>query len=313
MKNVLILGANGFIGRRLMDRMPDGVCTIGYGKSCPQWESNIGVFVRGDFVTEKHMAQILTSYEIDTVYHLISTTVPIPGTSCVMKEMEENVIPTIRLLDAMVQAGTKRIVFASSGGTIYGESGGYPHIESDPVKPVCSYGVQKAVIEHFLQLYHHEHGIICRIARIANPYGVTDQSQRTQGIIPILMKELLKKNPITLFGETIRDYIYIDDVADALVKVGDYLGEESIFHIGSGSGISLSQLVEIIEECTGKQFSEIRKCPIRSCDVRESILNVERTGRLLNWKPVISLREGIQITWSEIMEKQNRTVGIGGM
>ena len=311
MKNVLILGANGFIGQRLIARLPGGVCAIGYGKNCPQWENDSSIFVRGDFAAEKHMAEILTAYEIDTVYHLISTTVPAPGTSCAMKEMEENVIPTIRLLDAMVQTGTRRIVFASSGGTIYGESVGYPHIANDPLDPVCSYGIQKATIEHFLKLYHREHGITCRIARIANPYGVTPQSQRTQGIIPILMKEMLKKKPITLFGETVRDYIYIDDVADALVKLGDYPGEESIFLIGSGIGTSLTQLVEMIEACTGERFCEIQKRPIRSCDVQESILNVGRTKRLLNWEPKISLQEGIRITWDEISAKaaRDRTVG----
>jgi len=229
------------------------------------------------------------------VYHLISTTIPVPGTANALKEVLENIAPTVRLLDAMKNTGAE-MVFVSSGGTVYGESQGQPHRCGDPMRPICSYGMQKAAIEQFLQLYDGAGEVRCKICRVSNPYGVMPQQGRTQGIIPILLRCLLNGQPIVLFGETVRDYIFISDVTEALIAVVDYRGSENVFNVGSGVGTKLHDLARLLEERSGLTFTAVDEQPIRTCDVCESVLDISDTVRLLDWMPRVSLTEGVDRT-----------------
>jgi UDP-glucose 4-epimerase len=195
----------------------------------------------------------------------------------------------------MKSTGTE-MVFVSSGGTVYGESQGQPHRCGDSMWPICSYGMQKAAIEQFLQLYDGAGEVRCKICRVSNPYGVMPQRGRTQGIIPILLRCLLNGQPITLFGETVRDYIFISDVTEALIAVADYGGSENVFNVGSGVGTGLHALTRLLEERSGLTFSAVDEQPIRTCDVHESVLDISDTVRLLGWTPQVSLVVGVDWT-----------------
>ncbi|QNK42422.1 NAD-dependent epimerase/dehydratase family protein [Caproicibacter fermentans] len=299
MKNVLVLGANGFIGQHLVSQLLGKVNVIGYGKTVPPI-CKCSEFIQGDFTTDTRFENLLRKYHIEVVYHLISTTIPVEGTRNAFQELEENVIPTVRFLEAMKNAGTAQIIFASSGGTVYGESNGYAHRCTDALHPICSYGIQKTTIEQYMQLYEVSFGMDCVIARISNPYGVFPQHDRTQGIIPIFLQRLLRRQPITLYGETIRDYIFISDAVDALLKLMAYRGDQRIFNIGSGIPTGLHHLAEMLEEATQRKFVEIREFPIRSCDVRESVLDITETKKELDWEPKVSLSDGIRKTLKQI-------------
>jgi UDP-glucose 4-epimerase len=300
-KNVLVLGANGFIGHYLVNRLLSETNVVGYDRIEPGDPVSYP-FIRGDFVHDK-FEEILSSFKIDTVYHLISSTVPCPGTKQAAQEIEENIVPAVKLLEAMKNAGTKRIIFSSSGGTVYGESKGKPHLCSDPVMPICSYGIHKVVIEHYLRLYDLLYDIKCFVARISNPYGVLTLQNRTQGVIPILLSKLLSKHPIILYGETIRDYIHISDAIEALINLGQYEKEKRIFNIGTGISTSLHELLQMLEDAANCKFVEIIKQDMRDCDVYENTLDISDTVRELNWHPKIVLKEGIQLTLNEMKEK----------
>jgi UDP-glucose 4-epimerase len=235
---------------------------------------------------------------------LISSTIPCSGTEHTALEIEENIAPTVKLLEAMKNVGTKRIIFSSSGGTVYGESKGKPHLCTDPVMPICSYGVQKIVIEQYMRLYDLLYDMKCLVVRISNPYGILSLQNRSQGVIPIFLSKLLSKQPIVIYGETIRDYIHISDVVDALIKLGQYEKEKKIFNIGTGVSTSLHELLLMLEKTAKCKFAEIIKQGIRGCDVYENTLDISDTVRELNWHPKIFLEEGIKLTLDE-MKKQN--------
>lgn len=299
MKTVLVLGGSGFIGSHLVTSLLAGYRVVDYSAvplaKAPA--SDRYRYVAGNYCEEQDFEGLIRTYQPFAVYHFISTTNPKNGTAHVAQEVEQNLLPTIRLLEAACRCGVERIIFPSSGGTVYGEGVvGHPHREQEPLVPICSYGVQKMAIEGLLRMYRHMHGIRTLIARVSNPYGLCQQSGRTQGIIPILLQNLHRQEPITLFGETVRDYIYIDDVTRAMVRLLTYEGEETVFNIGSGQGTHLHRLVSQIEEIAGKRFVAVEQEDIRSCDVHTSVLDISLAVRELNWEPKVTLEDGIRHT-----------------
>jgi UDP-glucose 4-epimerase len=300
-KNVLVLGACGFIGRHLVNRLLSETNVVGYDRVMSDYHAPCQ-FIQADFAHDEKFEEILSSFQIDTVYHLISSTIPCSGTERAVQEIEENIVPTVKLLEAMKNTGTKRIIFSSSGGTVYGESSGKPHLCTDPVMPICSYGIQKIVIEQYLRLYDHLYDMECLIARISNPYGILPLQNRSQGIIPIFLSKLLSKQPIILYGETTRDYIHISDAVEALINLGQYEKEKRIFNIGTGVSTSLHGLLQMMEIAAKCKFIKIIKQDIRDCDVYENTLDISDTVRELNWHPKILLEDGILLTLKEMRE-----------
>lgn len=299
MDNILVLGASGFIGHHLIERLMPDHHVIGYSRHAPNTllsNSNY-VHIPGNFVTEQNFYQILREYHIHCIYHCISTTTPKEGTAHIVGEGEDNIIPSLRLLEAASKQDRMKLIFLSSGGTVYGENLGYPSKVGHELHPICTYGIQKKIIEEYIQYYSANTKLDGCIARISNPYGVMEQIKRTQGIIPIFLKCLQDGQGITLFGDTVRDYIHIDDVVDALVAIKEYQGKEKIFNVGSGQGVRLSEVVELMEQVTGKQFPSIVHQLKRTCDVQANILDISTTQSELGWRPSMPLEDGITRVW----------------
>jgi UDP-glucose 4-epimerase len=294
MKKYLILGVNGFLGKQLcLKLLSRNNCVIGYdiAPSVPGDEFSAMQYVRGNFVTDESFDTLLE--DVDTVIHLVSTTLPTCGTDNIYKEISENLIPTVRLLDSMIRCGTRQIIFASSGGTVYGDTGKHANGTNERLHPISSYGAQKKMIETILELYGNTYGMTYRIARIANLYGIGQDSTRQQGVIPIFVNRILNDLPITIYGDTCRDYIYADDVIDALIKLIDYSGDKTIFNIGTGTSRSLKEVLAKICECIGHDPVSVDVQPIRIFDVKENHLDVTDTEKMLNWSAKVSLEEGI--------------------
>lgn len=306
MKKALILGATGFIGSNLAEKLGTLADVLGYDRIPADVNYPL---ILGSFAEERNFEDILRDNQIDTVYHLISTTVPREDTSEIALEVETNVIPTLRLLEAMRKSGVRKMVFVSSGGTVYGDWRGSAHVTSEDRKPICGYGMQKMVIEDYLSFYNRRYGMDCRVARLSNPYGVPPQRPRVQGIIPFFMEKLLQGEPITMFGDTLRDYIHIDDAIEAMVRYSFYAGDKKVLNIGTGVPVRISDIVRLIEVETGKKFVSISHQPIRSCDVQESVLDVTETMGELDWKPEISLEDGIRRTWQELQQRSKAPKG----
>lgn len=296
MSNILILGASGFIGKNLACAMAEEHKIVAFDRvPASEFEGIDNITMVVD-----NYAEIETFDEylenIDTVIHLISTTVPCDDTSHIPDEIRDNVIPTVRLLESMMRTGVKKIIFSSSAGTYYGETGDrINHTDALP-NPYCSYGVQKAVIENYIRFYGLRYDIDYRIMRISNPYGWGQNPDKMQGLIPIFINRILNGQGISVYGngDNKRDYIFMSDLIDAIIKICAYNGPERIFNIGYGEYYSINEIISMIEEISGRKFTEVNHSDERFCDVKSSLVDMTESHRVLNWKPAISISEGIK-------------------
>lgn len=290
---VLILGGSGFIGYNLVKRFAKKEKLRVFDKMWRHGATSENVdLITGDF---QHMDFETLLEGVDTVFHFISTSTPFDGTERMAVDIEENLLPTVRLLDAMRKKSIKKIFFVSSGGTVYGECT-IPAKESEKTSPECVYAAQKVWIENCLHLYEKYDGIQGYILRVGNPYGLEINKKKHQGIIPIFTEKIIREEPIEIWGtgENRRDYIYIDEVIDAIEAVYAYQGTYRIFNIGTGSSYSTHEMIEQIERVVGKQ-AKIIYMEKRKCDLLESQLDVSLIRMECGWHSRLTVGQGIEM------------------
>lgn len=296
--DILVFGGAGFIGKHLCSRLAflgHNVRVFNRPSLSGTWPDIEGVeWFSGDFTNPEETASALDG--ADVVFHLVSTTLPKSSNDDPILDLKENVISTLHLLDSVVRNKKRpKIVFISSGGTVYGVPSQVPIPESHPTDPICAYGVGKLSIEKYLSLYRYLHGIEYCILRMANPYGEYQSVCAGQGAIPVFLNKALSGGIIEIWGDgsVIRDYVYIGDAVDSLVKILKYDGPERVFNIGSGQGYSLNDLVCMIEKIIGKKI-ECRYFSARPFDVPVNVLDITLAQKELEWYPKTSLHDGMQ-------------------
>jgi len=297
----VIFGGGGFIGSAIADRLLlDGHAVRIFER--PRVEpyrkfkaSEKMEWVTGDFLSTHDVGSAIDG--ADVVLHLVSTTLPKSSNDDPIYDVQSNVVGTLQLLQAMVAHNVRKIVFISSGGTVYGIPKYLPIDESHPTDPLVSYGITKLAVEKYLHLFEHMHGIKTITLRVANPYGERQRVETAQGAVGVFLHRALSGTPIEIWGDgsVTRDYIHISDVAEAFVRALDYAGLKNVFNISSGSGTSLNELIGILEETLGKPI-ERRYLPARPFDVPVSVLSNDLARAELQWSPVVSMRDGIART-----------------
>lgn len=299
-KSILVLGAAGFIGTNLcLKLIAEGnnvVCFDRKEADMNRLASDKSVLKYGnfaDFANDEFADDVLRG--VDIVYHLISTTCPTNSNVDVAAEFSDNVIPTIKLLDACVRNSVKRIVFLSSGGTVYGKDHTGIVKEEDDANPVSSYGIQKIAIEKVLYLYKEIHNLDYRIVRLANPYGPYQRPNGVQGVVSTFTHKAINDEPIIIYGDgsVVRDYIYIDDAVNGIIKIASDEAKDRLYNLGSGTGLSVNDVCETLEKVTGKKL-DITKTPGRKADVPVNILNIERFEKEFGKQNLKPLEEGIK-------------------
>lgn len=235
--------------------------------------------------------------EVDTVYHLACTSRPKSSNDDPARDVAENLQTTIRILDRCVRAKVRRVIYSSSGGTVYGNPRQVPIPEAHATLPICSYGIHKLAIEHYLHLYWVVHGLDYRVARISNAYGERQAVRGDQGLVAAVIGQLLAQQPVTIWGDgsAVRDYLHARDIADALFAMSQAGEGERTFNVGSGCGLTVLQVVSAVEQALGRT-AEIRWLPSRSLDVPSNVLDIGRIRSDLGWTPRIQLTEGIART-----------------
>lgn len=297
--DTLILGGNGFIGSHLVDSLlAAGHQVRVFDKYEERYRQPLqGVDYRfGDFGNRGSLSEALTG--IDVVYHLISTSLPKTSNDDPAFDVQSNVIETIFLLEQCVTRKVKKVIYISSGGTVYGIPRTVPIAEDSPTDPQCSYGITKLTIEKYLALFHQLHGLEYSIVRPSNPYGSRLNPSGIQGAIPVFLGKAALGEPIEIWGDgtVIRDYIYIDDLIEGICQVAAYAGAEKIFNLGSGQGCSLQELVTIMEVVTSSALPVVFK-EGRSFDIPEIVLDISRAKQELGWVPRTGIETGIRATW----------------
>jgi UDP-glucose 4-epimerase len=241
--------------------------------------------------------------QAEVIHHYVWTSLPASANFNPFGDLSANVGGTLALLEAMRHKGGGRIVFASSGGTVYGRLLKHPVPEDHPMMPITAYGAGKATAEIYLGLYRMLHGIDCRVARISNPYGPGQAIARGQGAVTTFLNRALNKHPIVIWGdgEVVRDYIHITDVAEAVVRLAlrPDVKDFHTYNIGSGVGLSLNTIVAEIEKALNRRL-EVRREAGRAFDVPISILDISRAKNALGWMPRLSFAEGIARTIADL-------------
>lgn len=300
--NIIILGAAGFIGTnlaiKLSENKEDIITLVDRSEdyfSIIKKMNLHNINIRVSSLDSEMDFNILDGQEI--VYHLVSTNVPMTSNQHVSLDIQVNVLFSLNLFEACVSYNVQKVVFISSGGTVYGKESKCPLTESTPTNPITSYGVQKITIEKLLYLYNYMYDLDYRIIRLANPYGPYQRPNGILGAVTTFTYKALKNEEINVYGDgsVIRDFIYIDDAIRAIQNIVNGTNKHHIFNLGSSYGTSINEILHTIEnvlECKLK----ITYKEGRSVDVPVNYLDISRYEKYYGKLNPISIKEGIRRT-----------------
>ena len=313
MNKIVVLGGNGFIGKNLIASLSktfegkivafDKFSDYKTSTLKPFHELNNVTVISGNFLNRDDLANALAGATY--VFHLVSSTNPAISANDPFIDIDTNVRGSIELFELCAEQGVKKLIFLSSGGTIYGD------VETDIISetivpsPRSPYGIGKLTIENYLRYFKFTHGLDYIVYRVANPYGPGQNIQGTQGVIPIFINKFINNDPITIFGDgsMSRDYIYIDDLIRMIIGSFASDAKYDVYNLGSGVGETVNQIVDAIEKSSGiipkKKYLDK---PLVFVD--KSVLDISRFLNEFNINPEISLDEGIGKTWKYVKSLQ---------
>lgn len=299
--NILLFGAAGFIGTnltlKLAENKHDNITVVDEKK---EYFSNSVIKQYQNVKIKEAVFDLETNFEAiikeqDIIYHLVSSTVPTTSNQHIVKELSANVVTTAKMLDACVKCNVKKVVFISSGGTVYGKESACPLKETVITNPISSYGVQKITIEKLLYLYHYMYDLDYRVIRLANPYGPYQRPNGILGAVTTFTYKALKQEPIIVYGDgsVIRDFIYIDDAIRGIVNIANGKNPHKTFNLGCGYGTSIKELLQIIQQALKIEIEIIYK-PGRKVDVPVNYLDISRYEEAYGKLNPISLYDGVK-------------------
>lgn len=235
----------------------------------------------------------------DVVIHLANSSNPTTSEADRVKDAQENLIGTLELLEACVEKGIQRFVFASSGGTVYGVPQVIPIPETHPTNPISSHGAMKVAIEKYVQAYSAKHGFNCVLLRCANAYGPGQTGLQGQGFIGRAILAILSGERLEIWGDgsVVRDFVFVEDVADALMRAAQSSLSRETINIGMGQGTSVNEVVELVGRISGRPLKVRYRAP-RRFDVPANVLDITKARALLDWEPATGLKEGVERCYS---------------
>jgi len=296
---ILVLGGSGFLGSHIVDKFlaeKHDVCVYDlYPERFRRSPKGIK-FYTGDFGNVGALDELIAT-GFDAVIHCVSTTTPKSSNESPEFDIQSNVIGTLYLLDICVKHKVGKLVFMSSGGTVYGDIGELDLVdESHAVKPMCSYGVSKLTIEHYLDVYKHLRGLDYVALRLSNPFGERQSPLRALGALTVFLHRTLKGQNVEVWGDggVTRDFIYVGDVANA-VYLATINPVSGVFNVGTGTGLSLRDILAHISHVLDLEPT-VTWLPSRSFDVPRIVLDATKLKNATQWKCLTTLRDGVTIT-----------------
>jgi UDP-glucose 4-epimerase len=229
---------------------------------------------------------------------MLSTTSPATADADPALDVRTNLIQSISLLQAAVDAKVKTVYFASTGGAIYGPQGHSTYSENDQTLPISPYGVGKLAIERYLEYFRRTHGLEYVVFRISNPYGPRQRPETQQGLIPIALRRVMAGLPVVRLGDggMVRDYVYVGDVVSAISPVVDASPCYRVYNVGSGVGQSVNEVLDHLREVIGRDF-DVEEQPAPASFVDRVVLDTSRFRFEFGEIAKTSLSDGIRATW----------------
>jgi UDP-glucose 4-epimerase len=308
MAECLVLGANGFIGSHVVDEL----VAAGHSVRCfdrfggdqePAFDASDRIeLYKGDFLNRSDLSEALSGAEY--VFHFISTTTPITAENNPIIDIETNIKQSVELFQECVNKGVQKVIFASTGGAIYGSTEGQPIPETTLPQPFSPYAIGKLAIEHYLRYFEKKFGMDSVVYRISNPYGERQPLHSKQGVIPIFLQQISNGEPITVLGDgsMVRDYVYVKDVAKMIV--GSFLeANKPVYNLGSGQGITVNELVSTITDVVDRPVDVTHK-EVPATFVDRVILDTSLFQDEFNIPITVELEEGVRRTWDYVLRKQ---------
>jgi UDP-glucose 4-epimerase len=292
---VLAVGGNGFIGSHVVDALvAAGVDVSVLDVADERYRAPLPDvrYIRGSLADQLTIENALST-GIDVVIHLAGSTLPQTSMDSPVADVQ-NLLNSITLFQLCATYKVKKVIFISSGGTVYGRAKRLPVSEGDSTDPLCSYGIIKLAIEKYLFCYSRLYGFDAVVLRLANPYGIRQSPQGQQGAVPIFMWKILHGEPISMWGDgsTIRDFMHVKDAA-RLCMLATLSECSGVFNVGSGHGISVADLISLISRTLNRRVEIVRQ-PARKFDVPAIVLDCMRANRCFDWQPQIVLSEGLK-------------------
>jgi UDP-glucose 4-epimerase len=293
---VLLIGGCGFVGSHVADEfLAQGWEVMILGNSPEKFRdpSPYVTYIHGR-AGDRMLLDAAMAQSIDCVVHLASSTVPSTSNSNTGFDVRSNLVEALELLECCVKHKVRKLVLASSGGTVYGIPKQLPITEDDPTNPICSYGIVKLALEKYLQLYHRLHGLEYVVLRISNPYGPRQDPKHVQGVVSVFAGKLLENQPVTIWGtgQAVRDFIHVQDLS-RLFYAAAVSRVTGVFNASSGVGVSINELLAIMIAQFGVQ-AQVTRVASRACDVPATVLSCRRAKSVFGWEPQISIERGIQ-------------------
>jgi UDP-glucose 4-epimerase len=308
----VILGAGGFMGRRLTRallerghavRLFDRSYGADYLNTMERFQGRFEL-IEGNLESPADREKAIRG--ASAVFHLISSSVPITSPLWLDVEIKVNLPNTLSILHTMLRNGIKRIIYPSSGGAIYGESGSDKSKESGPLNPIGAYGMGKLLVEETLRYYRRTCGLKDLIVRISNAYGGSERTTSCQGAVDVFLRRHAEGKAIPLWGDgaTVRDYIHIDDIVQALVLLYEQDVHAIEVNLGSGVGHSLMEVISIIENVSGVPVKIERREGMYT-GLKRNVLDTELLKQIVGYGAKISLEDGISRCWSALTSSRN--------
>jgi UDP-glucose 4-epimerase len=246
----------------------------------------------------------------DEVVDLAYTTVPKTSYDDPVRDIMENLPLTVRLLEAAHKLSIGKIVIVSSGGTVYGNTRKVPISESHPTDPTSPYGITKLAIEKYAMMYHHLKKLPVVCVRPSNAFGERQKPFVGQGFIATAIANIFKKQEVVIFGETgtVRDYIYVSDIANGIIAALEKGTPGLCYNIGSGIGRTNREVLDAIVPLAFSMGLEVmtRVLPVRMFDVPSNVLDCTKIREETGWAPLVSFDSGIKKTWDWFCNKQGK-------
>ena len=296
-RRILVVGA-GFLGSAIalaLNQSGHRVTLLSPRAEASSVPGNPAV-VRGRQEDGALMNDLLRVHSV-VIHAAWSTT---PGSSAGRPALESaaGLAPWLAFLETLRRYPTVRLLFLSSGGTVYGNPDRLPVSEDAPLQPRSCHGAGKASAELFLSTLRPDREQETVVLRVSNVYGPGQPWRDGFGVLRHLLQCATNGKPFTRWGDgsQVRDYLYIDDFVDAVLRMVDHPKVSGVYNVGSGSGASVQELITLFESVTARPV-RIESQPARNGDVDRIVLDSSKIRRAVGWAPAIGLREGIALTW----------------